>query len=302
MTRDDENKIEKVAIYMRVSREEQAIKGFSLGSQLERLKAYCLAREWKISGEYTDPGFTGRNLRRPAYQQMFDEQNMWDAVLVVKMDRIHRNSKNFMEMIRSLREHDKGFVSMSESIDTSTAMGRFVTYVLSLVAQLESEQLSERIIDGKIQQAKTPNSGWMGSLAPRGYRYDKTKKKIYEVPKELEVIKEIFRIYDEENMPMRAIAKRLGITRSAVVHALCNPFYAGYVRWCEYLRPTGLEPLISVELFNRVQKKKRRRNMSTPHLLPFLIPESNGEDIIQLDPKKLQQTARETRPRHSTQL
>lgn len=302
MTRDDEDKIDRVAIYIRVSREEQAKEGFSLGSQLDHLRAYCTARDWKIAAEYTDPGFTGRNIRRPAYTKMFEEINLWDAVLVVKMDRIHRNSKNFMDMISKLHTQGKSFVSMNESIDTSTAMGRFVTYVLSLVAQLESEQISERVIDGKIQQAKTKDSGWMGGSVPFGYKYNKKQKKIHEVPEELEIVKEIYRIYNEEKISFRALAERLGTRRSIITHALANPFYAGYVRWCEYLRPTGLEPLISVDLFNKVQKKKRRRNKAERELLPFLIPEGNGEDIIKLDPKMLKQTAQETKPRHRPQL
>ena len=295
---DEENKIERVAIYTRVSSDKQDQEGFSLDSQLERLRDYCKARQWQVATEYTDGGFTGRNIRRPAYQKMYSEQNKWDAVLVVKMDRIHRNSRNFIDMINQLRADNKGFISMNESIDTSTAMGRFVMYIISSVAQLESEQISERVIDAKIQQAKTLDSGWMGGTPPLGYRYDKKQKKIHKVQKELDLVKEIFRIYDEEHMSIRKLAEYLETTRSVVVYALANPFYTGYVRWCEYLRPTGIEPLISVELFNRVQNRKRRLNKGEPHLKPFLIPEDIGTDIIRLDPKKIKQTSQITKPRH----
>ncbi|RLF51076.1 MAG: recombinase family protein, partial [Thermoplasmata archaeon] len=88
----------KVAIYARVSTEDQAKEGFSLDAQLDKLRAYCKARGWKIAGEYVDDGYSGRNVRRPAYQKMMEEMDKWDAVLVIKMDRIHRNSKNFMIM------------------------------------------------------------------------------------------------------------------------------------------------------------------------------------------------------------
>ena len=62
--------IQKVAIYMRVSTEDQAKEGYSLENQLNRLRDYCRAREWEISGEYVDEGYTGRNTRRPKYQLM----------------------------------------------------------------------------------------------------------------------------------------------------------------------------------------------------------------------------------------
>src|SRR6266571_2324480 len=87
----------RVAIYTRVSTEDQAKEGFSLEAQRERLEAYCLARDWSVAARYVDEDHSGRNIRRPAYQKMMAERDQWDALLVIKMDRIHRNSRNFME-------------------------------------------------------------------------------------------------------------------------------------------------------------------------------------------------------------
>src|SRR5438445_10312285 len=84
---------------------------------------------------------------------MMAERDQWDALLVIKMDRIHRNSRNFMEMMENLREWGKDFVSASESLDTSTAMGRFVMDIIQRIAQLESEQIGERVYMGVSQQA-----------------------------------------------------------------------------------------------------------------------------------------------------
>jgi len=86
----------RAAIYTRVSTEDQAKEGFSLDAQLDKLKSYCKARDWAIGGEYIDDGYSGRNVKRPAYSRMMEEMDKWDALLVIKMDRIHRNSKNFM--------------------------------------------------------------------------------------------------------------------------------------------------------------------------------------------------------------
>ena len=113
----------RAAIYTRVSTEDQAKEGFSLDAQLEKLRSYCKAKDWSIAGEYIDDGYSGRKTRRPAYIKMMEEINKWDALLVIKMDRIHRNPKNFMFMMEHLNKNRKEFVSMSESFDTSTAMG-----------------------------------------------------------------------------------------------------------------------------------------------------------------------------------
>src|SRR4030042_3036274 len=128
----------RAAIYTRVSTEEQAKEGFSLDAQLDKLRSYCKARDWVITGEYIDDGYSGRKIKRPAYIKMMEEIDKWDTILVIKMDRIHRNQKNFMFMMEQLNKNKKEFVSMSESFDTSTAIGRFVMNIIQGIAQLES--------------------------------------------------------------------------------------------------------------------------------------------------------------------
>src|SRR3972149_3134250 len=97
----------RVAVYTRVSTEDQAKEGFSLEAQRERLEAYCKARGWPVARTYVDDGHSGRDTKRPAYQRMMAERDAWDTLLVIKMDRIHRNSRNFMEMMESLQEWER---------------------------------------------------------------------------------------------------------------------------------------------------------------------------------------------------
>ena len=160
----------RAAIYTRVSTEDQAKEGFSLDAQLDKLRSYCNARDWRIAGEYIDDGYSGRNIKRPAYTKMMNELEKWDLLLVIKMDRIHRNSKNFMVMMEYLKSEGKEFVSMSESLDTSTAMGRFVMDIIQRIAQLESEQIGERVYIGMEQKART-GSGMLGFNIPYGYYF-----------------------------------------------------------------------------------------------------------------------------------
>jgi len=177
--------IEKIAVYTRVSTEDQARDGFSLDAQLEKLRSYCKARDWAIAEEYVDKGYSGRDTNRPAYQRMLSDIELWNILLVMKMDRIHRNSKNFMVMMDQLKDKEKEFVSMTESLDTSTAMGRFVMDIIQRIAQLESEQIGERVYVGMRQKAKG-GKGLLGSPAPYGYTYGNGE--LVEVPDEIDVV------------------------------------------------------------------------------------------------------------------
>lgn len=251
----------KAAIYTRVSTEDQAKEGFSLDAQLEKLRAYCTARDWQIAGEYVDEGYSGRKTRRPAYTRMMEEINKWDALLVIKMDRIHRNSKNFMFMMEHLNKNKKEFVSMSESFDTSTAIGRFVMNIIQGIAQLESEQIGERVYIGMEQKART-NAGVLGFNIPYGYDYldGKFNVNLTEAP----VIKNIYSWY-LDNKSMGEIAKILNDTKvptknrgfwakKMVSTILKNPVYCGYLRWEKFVNKSDHEPIITVQYFNTVQK------------------------------------------------
>jgi len=264
-----DEKIIRAALYARVSTEDQAKEGFSLDAQIEKLRSYCKARGWKIAGEYIDDGYSGRNTNRPAYQKMMKEMEKWDVLLVVKMDRIHRNSKNFMVMMEQLRNHGKEFVSMTESLDTSTSMGRFVMDIIQRIAQLESEQIGERVYVGMEQKAKM-GGGILGFNIPYGYDYKDGKLLVND--KEAPVVRRIFKMY-LEGFSMKRIADILnseGIptkhgkewSTQTIASILKNPLYCGFLRWEKYINKGEHQALIDVDTFNKVQemiKNKSRR-------------------------------------------
>jgi DNA invertase Pin-like site-specific DNA recombinase len=138
------DEIKKIAAYARVSTEDQATEGFSLSAQTETSRAYAELQDWTIYDEYIDDGYSGRNTKRPEYTRMMSDIDKWDAILVVKMDRIHRNSRNFMAMMDILDKKGKKFVSSTDSLDTSTASGSFFVDMIQRIAQLESELIGER--------------------------------------------------------------------------------------------------------------------------------------------------------------
>jgi len=262
----------RVAIYTRVSTEDQAKEGFSLDAQLDKLRSYCKARDWVIGGEYIDDGHSGRNIKRPAYIRMMDEMDKWDALLVIKMDRIHRNSKNFMLMMEHLKKEEKEFVSMTESLDTSTAMGRFVMDIIQRIAQLESEQIGERVYVGMEQKART-NGGVLGFNIPYGYDYVDGKLLVNE--DEAKQVKNIFQMY-LNGLSMKKIAdilnsksiptKQNKIWGSQTVSMILkNPLYCGFLHWEDYLNPGDHDPIVDRDTFNEIQGLRQKRNTKTCH-------------------------------------
>ena len=252
----------RVAIYTRVSTEDQAKEGFSLRAQLEKLKAYCIARDWIVAQEYVDDGFSGRNTNRPAYIQMLEDLDKWDVVLVLKMDRIHRNSKNFMLMMEFLNKNNKQFVSMSESFDTSTAMGRFVMNIIQLIAQLESEQIGERVYIGMDQKARQ-NGGVLGFNIPYGYDYNDGNLIVN--ADESKIVKNIYFWY-LDGKSMGEIVKKLQTNnistkkggdwaKKTISSILKNPVYCGYLHWEEHIYKGEHDSIIEKSIFNDVQNK-----------------------------------------------
>ena len=266
----------RAAIYTRVSTEDQAKEGFSLDAQLDKLRSYCKARDWTIAGEYVDDGYSGRNVKRPAYTRMMEEMDKWDTILVIKMDRIHRNSKNFMLMMEDLKKHGKEFVSMTESLDTSTAMGRFVMDIIQRIAQLESEQIGERVYIGMEQKART-NGGVLGFNIPYGYDYIDGKLVINE--DEARIVKEIYSWYSD-GKSMGEIAKMLNNSKiptkkggfwakKTISTILKNPTYCGYLHWEDYINKSDHDPIVSENEFNEIQNIIAARGGSPAKKLGF---------------------------------
>ena len=194
----------RAALYVRVSTDEQAAEGYSLDAQRSILEDHCLADGLDVFRVYEDDGYSGRNTNRPAYRRMMDEIDSWDVLVVLKMDRIHRNSRNFMAMMDTLNKKGKEFVSCFEALDTSNALGRFVVDMIQRMAQLESEQIGERTYIGMREKAETLEDSdtpkkTMGMAPPYGYQLEHGS--LSGVPEELETVSYIFRAYaDGETM------------------------------------------------------------------------------------------------------
>ena len=275
----------RAAIYVRVSTEEQAAEGYSIGAQKEMLQDYCIVEGWEVAGVYEDDGYSGRSVKRPAYQRMMSEMDSWDVLLVIKMDRIHRNSRNFMNMMEVLSKHGKMFVSQSEALDTTNALGRFVVDMIQRLAQLESEQIGERTYMGMREKAETLDKAeegkrTMGFTPPFGYRLENGG--LEEEPEELPIVSRMFSEY-LGGSTMDEISWSLGregiLTRrgnpwnkrnmSTVLH---NPVYAGYMRWEDVLIRHHARTAVSIDEFNRTQELMASKVRDPSKRNVFLIP------------------------------
>lgn len=163
----------QVALYPRVSTQEQAVNGYSIDEQIERMTKFCEAMNWTVYKIYTDAGYSGANKDRPALQQMIKDvkKGKVDKVLVYKLDRLSRSQKDTLELIEDVfLANNVDFVSMNENFDTSTAFGRAMVGILAVFAQLEREQIKERMVMG--QQARAKKGLFHGScMVPIGYDY-----------------------------------------------------------------------------------------------------------------------------------
>jgi len=300
-----DNGIKKVAIYTRVSTEDQATGGFSLEAQLEKLRAYSGLKEWRIVGEYIEEGESGRTTKRPKYQKMFEDIDKWDGILVMKMDRIHRNVINCLKMMEDLDKKEREFVSFTENIDTSTAMGRAMMSITLVFAQLESEQIGERTFIGMKQKAKNPNSGFMGHRPCFGYRTvkeivtdkhgnSKTKSHLEPIPEELTVIKKAYELYNEgHSMPQ--ICKILNRKYASVHYWLKNPIYVGYYKWHNIMKKADVTPVISSTLWDLVQKRKCQE-ADRGDYIPLLIKD---KDVFEIPKEKIKAMSAVRRAKHN---
>ena len=163
-----------IAYYSRVSTSEQAESGYSIDEQQERLEKYCDAMGWSARQSYTDPGFSGASTDRPALQKLIKDVKAGkiQKVVVYKLDRLSRSQKDTLYLIEDVFiANGCDFVSMSENFDTSTPLGRAMIGILAVFAQLEREQIKERMMMGK--QARAKSGKFNGSArAPIGYDYD----------------------------------------------------------------------------------------------------------------------------------
>ncbi len=186
----------RCAVYARKSSEEGLDQAFnSLDAQREACEAYVLSQKaegWVlVPDRYDDGGFSGGNMDRPALKRLIAdiEAGRVDVVVVYKIDRLSRSLMDFARLVELFERRSVTFVSVTQSFNTTTSMGRLVLNVLLSFAQFEREIAGERIRD-KIAASRRKGL-WMGGVVPLGYRVENRKLMID--PAGAEIVRFIFR-------------------------------------------------------------------------------------------------------------
>ena len=225
-------------------------KGESIGNQIDLCREYICTHYGDAAAEHAvvfeDEGFSGGNLNRPDFKKMMTaaKDRKFKAIVVYRLDRISRNISDFSSLIEELGRLGIDFVSIRESFDTSSPMGRAMMYIASVFSQLERETIAERIRDNMHELAKTGR--WLGGTTPTGYASEsvksitvdgKTKKacKLKLLPDEAEIIYKIFDLYEqydsltmtETELLRQGIKTKTGrsFTRFSIQSILQNPVY-----------------------------------------------------------------------------
>ncbi len=191
----------KIALYTRVSTDEQAREGTSLQVQREFLERFAKTAGHEIyypesDKIYQDDGVSGYAGKRPALNMLMKDakRKKFDIVLCHKIDRFARNNQLLLNLVSQLNDLGVGFQSATESFDTVTAAGKMALSMLGTVAQFERDRITERVFPGMIKGVERGN--WQGArYSPYGYKYNKEEKILEIVPEEAVIVSLIYTMY-----------------------------------------------------------------------------------------------------------
>ena len=298
----------RCAIYTRKSSEEGLEQAFnSLDAQRETCEAYVLSQKhegWTVlPAMYDDGGISGGTMDRPALKRLLADiaGGAVDTVVVYKVDRLTRSLSDFAKIVEVFETNGVTFVSVTQSFNTTTSMGRLTLNMLLSFAQFEREVAGERIRD-KIAASKRKGM-WMGGLPPLGY--DVADRKLVVNDSEAETVRHIFRRYTslgsvralrEELAAAGIVSKRRidrfgretggkPFSRGALYLMLQNPIYRGQIVHRQNSYAGQHEAIVDERLWsevqarlqvNRVDRNTRARAVE-PSLLVGLVHDETGE-------------------------
>ena len=299
-------KLARCAVYTRKSTEHNLDLAFtSLDAQREACEAYIRSQSgegWRLlPGRYDDGGLSGASLDRPALQALLAEvrARRIDVVVVYKVDRLTRSLADFAKLIELFDAHAVSFVSVTQSFNTTTSMGRLTLNILLSFAQFEREVIGERVRD-KIAASKRKGI-WVGGPVPLGYAA--MNKTAAVVPADAETVRMIFTRYlelgsvqalaqDLERSGIRTRQRRLANGRvigggafgvGGLAYLLRNRFYLGEVVYRGETFRGDHEPILDPALFAAVQAKlsaqaveRRCRIRGSPALLTGRLFDATG--------------------------
>ena len=237
----------KCYLYTRVSTSMQ-VDGYSLDAQRDKLRKYAAYEDMIVAGEYSDEGFSGKNIQgRQEFQRMLndiqDGKDDVSYVLVFKLSRFGRNAADVLNSLQLMQDFGVNLICVEDGIDSSKDAGKLMISVLSAVAEIERENIRTQTMAGREQKAR--EGKWNGGFAPYGYKLENGNLVIAE--DEVEVIRVIYDRYIHTNEGVAGVAKYLnrngytkklrqnntipGFSRDFVKNVLYNPVYMGKIAY-----------------------------------------------------------------------
>ena len=261
----------RVAIYIRVSTLDQARDGYSLDMQERTLRQWCEGKKHNVVNIYADRGISAKDIdHRPSMCQLLKDAKArrFDIVLFWALSRFSRSVSDLYTTMEEFQKWDISMVSYTESFDTSTPMGRAMIGIVGIFAQLEREITSERVaasMEERAIQGKRTCSEILG--------YDKDGKDSFKINiVEAEYVKFCFEEYLKRKSlsDVAIIAKRRGYkgkrgkipTAWSIEKILTCPVYCGYNQFHGKLYKGNHSPIVSIDIFNKVQMILKRQGKS----------------------------------------
>ena len=257
------------ALYVRVSTDVQ-VDGYSIEAQIESLENYVKSQGWMDYKVYTDPGFSGKDLDRPAIKQLIQdcEDGKIDTVLVFKLDRLSRSQKDTLFLIEEVfNANDVGFISIRERFDTTSPFGKAMIGVLSVFAQLERETILERTRIGLKKRAE--DGYWRGGgKTPFAYDYDKETGLLVINP-ERKVIFDLMKTLRLQGYSYAELERITGYDQAWIQGILSAKTNLGKIPYKGELYDGRHEAVITEEEYEQLQQieRQRSRNQHASHYL-----------------------------------
>jgi len=271
-------------IYIRVSTDEQAKKGFSPDNQIRQCRDYAEMHQYHVKEVFDDSGRSGRTTDRPEIQKLLKaiEEKPVEAIIIYKIDRFARNVTDFSRIYNELKTKNIKLLSINEG-DLMEG-NSLIPNIFASVAQWESEVNGQRTRDALVQKFI---EGWQPTPPPIGYRTvggEKEKKTCEPDPYTAPIIKELFDLYSTGNYSIYELQSWLAeqniLSKSgtsighSVVHTILNnPFYYGLIRWHGEAKIGNHQPLLTKEQYETCQYvlAKHRNFMMRKRVHQFLL-------------------------------
>lgn len=270
-----------IALYERVSTEEQAQSGFSLDAQKERLEAFCKSQGWSDFEHFTDDGYSGTNMDRPALQRLirYAERKQIEAVVVYKLDRLSRKQREVLYLLEEVFDaNGVAFRSTTEPFDTSSPLGRAMLGILAVFGQLERDTIIERTKFGLRQRAR--RGLWPSASVPFGYRMN-SEGVLEAVSHEAELVRAVFDkfIKGESRMSIASwLSKRITnryVDHYFILNMLRRKTYLGKIELSGEEFDGKHAPIIDELTFSAAQRELKSRlagkGSRGTHLLSHLM-------------------------------